>query len=58
MKAIKNLLILGSLACTGTATADTVQTATEVLDPNSVNLLVNAVLTILMFVLRFKPKKK
>lgn len=46
---MKNLLLVGSVAST---------TAATVLDPNSVNLLVNAVLTIVMFVLRFIPKKK
>lgn len=52
----KTALLLGSIACTGDAIAST--NAVDVLDPNSVNLLVNAVLTIVMFILRMFPKKE
>lgn len=45
---MKDLLVICSAANT---------TIAANLDPNSVNLLVNAVLTIVMFVLRFLPKK-
>lgn len=53
---MKNLLTAGSLLCTATAVATT-PTPTEVLDPNSINLVINAILTIITFVLRFLPKK-
>nr|QJB19788.1 MAG: hypothetical protein [Microvirus sp.] len=57
MKTLKNLLVLASVLCTGTATAETVQNATDIFDPNSVSLLINAVLTIVMFFLRIGKKK-
>lgn len=45
---MKDLLVIGSAANTAIAAN---------LDPNSVNLLINAVLTVVVFMLRFWKKK-
>lgn len=45
---MKDLLTIGSAAST---------TVAATLDPNSINLVINAVLTIIVFILRFLPKK-
>lgn len=43
-----SLFVIGSAAST---------TVAATLDPNSVNLVINAVLTLVVFILRFLPKK-